>query len=189
MYPKPHVLFLFESTGRVPSPLQAFANDPIGGKGQVVGQVVQGEKAGVQGVGARGELSSNYLAPKPHAHGVPAAVVKIGQGVEHRPYADFQPGFLENLPAGAFAHVLVPFQVAAGNAPHALVGAFSFDQQQPALFHDDDGHAHRGISVLDVIAGMTDFPADAVGYGFFQAFAAFWAEVVQHKGRSFCEAV
>jgi hypothetical protein len=54
--------------------------------------------------------------------------MKVRVDVEHRPQLHIQPCFLLQFAAGAKPDIFIPLDVAAGNAPHTIIGAAPLDQ-------------------------------------------------------------
>jgi ABC-type glycerol-3-phosphate transport system substrate-binding protein len=75
--------------------------------------------------------------------------MEVRVNVEHRPQLHVQARFLTQFAAGAKPDIFIPLDVAAGNAPHTIIGAAPFDQEQPALLEYNDRNANGRIFVLN----------------------------------------
>lgn len=139
-------------------PPPAFAELPADGK---IGRKrhgrksVQGEKANRCGIGAGPHRSCRSLPPKPDAHRLAGSVVKVGMNGEHRADGHRKSGFLPELPYGRRPDLLIPLDMAAGDAPQPLAGAAAADQKQAVRLEQDHRDADGGVAVKGLSAGRT----------------------------------
>jgi hypothetical protein len=92
------------------------------------------------------EVAAQHPAAEPDAHRVLVGVVEVGVDGEHVAHLHLEAGLLGHFPGGRHPHVLVPFHVAAGDAPQPRVGtAPPGEQQAVGPVEEDDGHADGGV--------------------------------------------
>jgi hypothetical protein len=75
--------------------------------------------------------------------------MEVRVDVEHRSQLHIQPRFLPQFAAGAKPDIFIPLDVAAGNAPHSIMGAATLDQEQPALSQYNDRNSNGWVFVLN----------------------------------------
>ena len=119
------------------------------------------EKANRRCVGAGLQDAAQALRPKPDAHRVMARIVEIGVGGKHRPDGHIETGLLPELAPGGSADILIPLDMAAGNAPLSPIRPGALHQQQPVVFNQHHRHPGGRIAEMNPITAAAVAPGDA----------------------------
>ena len=131
---------------------QLFADLQIGGKGHPVRQTVNGEISDFNGIGTGPQAATGMTAPEPNPHSGVLRIMKIGMHREYRTDCHLEAGFLFKFTLGCLAHILFPFHMTTGNAPHTGIGPRTPYQKQTIIFHVYYCHTNRWVSVLELTA-------------------------------------
>ncbi len=123
---------------------------------------------------------------EPDPDRLPGAIMEVRMHGKHVTDVDLQARFFAQLAPRRLAHVLIPFDVAAGDAPKpGVTTAAAPTQEDRRPVAQDHRHAHRRIAVGHATAAAAGQSAGAVGLALGQRSSAMsaepWRLVIWHK--------